>query len=54
MKFGDPQLDSAYEGVIKPVGESFSYKVLRVDEIQDSGAISSQILENIAQSRLVF
>ena len=54
MKFGDPQLDSAYEGVIKPIGESFSYKVLRVDEIQDSGAISSQILENIAQSRLVF
>jgi hypothetical protein len=53
MKFGDPQLDSAYEGVIKPVGESFGYKVLRIDEIQDSGAILSQVLENISQSKLV-
>lgn len=54
MQFGDSLLDSAYEGVIKPVGESFGYKVLRVDEIQDSGAILTQVLENIAQSSLVF
>lgn len=54
MKFDDPLLDSAYEGVIKPIGESFGFKVLRVDEIQDSGAILSQVLENIARSRLVF
>ncbi len=43
MKFGDDSLDSAYEGVIKPVGENLGYRVLRVDEIQDSGHITSQI-----------
>jgi nucleoside 2-deoxyribosyltransferase len=54
MKLGDRHLDSAYAGVIRPLAESFGLKVLRVDEIQDSGLISSQILENIGQSRLVF
>jgi hypothetical protein len=54
MKFDDPLLDSAYEGVIKPIGESFGYTVMRIDEIQDSGAILIQVLENIARSKLVF
>jgi hypothetical protein len=53
MKLGDTELDSAYEGVIAPLGKEFGYKVVRIDQIQDSGNITQQILENIAQSRLV-
>ena len=53
MKFGDEVLDSAYEGVIKPIGKQFGFNVLRVDEIKDSGNISQQILENIARSEIV-
>lgn len=53
MKFGDDALDSMYEGVIKQLAEEFELAVVRVDEIQDSGQISQQILENIASSRIV-
>jgi hypothetical protein len=53
MKFGDAELESAYEGVIVPVGNEFGFKVVRINEIQDSGNISQQILEHIAQSRLI-
>ena len=53
MKFGDEELDSAYEGVIKPIGEQFGFNVLRIDEIKDSGNISQQILENISCSEIV-
>src|ERR1043165_2400165 len=54
MKFGDPALDSAYEGVYKPEGRAAGFeKVVRVDEIQDSGNISQQIVEHIATSRLI-
>ena len=53
MKFGDKLLDSAYQGVIKPVGEQFNFEVIRVDEIPDSGNITEQILENISRSELV-
>jgi hypothetical protein len=53
MKFGDATIDSAYEGVIKPLGEEFGYKVLRVDEIQDSGQITSQVFESIASSKII-
>ena len=53
MKFADEQLNSAYEGVIKPVGNEFGYNVLRVDEIQDSGNITQQILENISISEII-
>jgi hypothetical protein len=53
MKLDDADLDSAYEGVIVPAGKEFGYKVVRIDQIQDSGNINEQILENIAQSRLV-
>jgi hypothetical protein len=53
MKLGDQELDSAYEGVIVPLGKELGYKVVRVDKIQDAGNISQQILENIARSRLV-
>lgn len=53
MKFGDKTLDSAYEEVIKPIIENFEYKPLRIDEIQDSGIITDQILEGIAQSEII-
>lgn len=53
MQFGNKELDSAYEGVIKPVAKEFGFGVLRVDEIQDGGHISMQILDNIAKSELV-
>ena len=54
MKFGDAALDSAYEGVYKPAGLAAGFeKVVRVDEIQDSGNMSQQIVEHIATSRLV-
>ena len=54
MKFGDSALDSAYEGVYKPEGLGAGFeRVVRVDEIQDSGNISQQIVEHIATSRLI-
>lgn len=54
MKFGSKLLDSAYEGVIKPIFEEFGIEVIRVDEIQDSGKISDQILTSIAESKYVY
>lgn len=54
MKFNDKKLDSAYEGVIKPTFEKYGIKVVRVDELQDSGKISDQILELISSSKYVF
>jgi hypothetical protein len=53
MKFEDKKLDSAYEGVIKPVFKKFGIDVIRVDELEDSGKISDQILELISESRFV-
>ena len=52
-KFGDNALDSAYEGVIKPLFEEHGIKVIRVDEIQDSGKIDDQILNLIAESKFI-
>lgn len=53
MKFGDPILESAYEGVIDPIIREFDLNPIRVDKIQDSGKISDQILENIAKSKII-
>ena len=53
MKFGDKLLDSAYEGVIKPLVHEFGLEAVRVDEIQDSGKINDQILENISKSKII-
>ncbi|MGN6237056.1 hypothetical protein [Dyella sp.] len=53
MKFGDRALDSAYEGVIKPVATEFGLKALRIDEVQDSGQITDQILQAIATSKYI-
>jgi hypothetical protein len=53
MKFGDKTLDSAYKGAIKPVIEEFKYSPLRIDEIDDSGSITDQILNQVARSEIV-
>lgn len=53
MKFGDEVLDSAYEGAYKAMAKEFGLACLRIDEVQDSGKISDQILESIAESRYV-
>ncbi len=54
MKFDDSHLDSAYEGVVRPVFESFGIKTLRIDEKEDSGRINEQMLDGIAESCVVF
>lgn len=53
MKFGDEILNSAYTTVIKPVAKRFKLSCIRVDEIPDSGKISDQILEKIAESKYI-
>lgn len=53
MKFKDKAMDSAYEGVIKPIAKKFKYNPLRIDEVQDSGRISDQILGEIASSAVI-
>lgn len=53
MKFGDEELDSMYEGVIKPLGGDIGFDVLRIDEVQDSGNITDQVLEAIGSSALI-
>lgn len=53
-KFGDRHIDSAYVRVVKPAFERFGLSTKRIDEIEDSGRISDQILNHIAESRLVF
>lgn len=53
MKFNDKALDSAYKGVIKPTVESFGLQCVRIDEIQNSGIITNQVLEEIATSKYV-
>lgn len=53
MQFKNKLLDSAYEGVIKPIIKQHKYSPLRIDEIQDSGKITDQILEEISASEIV-
>lgn len=53
IKLNDELLDSAYEGVIRPLGEEFGYHVVRIDEIENSNIITDQVLELIAESELV-
>ena len=53
MKFGDEQLDSAYDGVIEPLILENKLASIRVDKIRDSGKINDQILENIAKSKFI-
>jgi nucleoside 2-deoxyribosyltransferase len=53
MKFGDDELDSAYEGVMKPEGKRVGLTVKRIDEVQDSGRITDQMLTEIGRSLVV-
>ena len=54
MKFGDVDLDSAYQGAIKAVAEKeFKFRVLRIDEVRDAGKIADQVLDNISRSEIV-
>jgi len=53
MQFGDEILDSAYEGAYKAVAKQFDLECLRIDEVEDSGKISEQMLTGIAESRYV-
>jgi len=53
MKFGDPDLDSAYRGVIYPVAKEFGYRAIRIDDIEDSGKITDEILSCIAESKVI-
>jgi nucleoside 2-deoxyribosyltransferase len=53
MKFGDEELDSAYDGVIEPIISDNGLTAIRVDKIRDSGKINDQILENIAKSKFI-
>lgn len=43
----------AYRGAIKPVIEEFKYSPLRIDEIEDAGSITDQILDQLARSEIV-
>lgn len=53
MKFSDRLLDSAYDGVMAPVIREFGLNPIRIDEVQDSGQISDQVLDCIATSKYV-
>lgn len=54
MKFDDKQLDSTYQLVIRETARSKGFDVVRIDEIEDSGNITDQIMENIRASDVVF
>jgi hypothetical protein len=53
MQFGNKLLESAYQGVIRPICSEYGLTALRIDEIQNSGRITDQILTEISRSRLV-
>lgn len=53
MKFDDKLLDSAYAGVIKPMIKAHGMECIRIDEIQDSGQITDQVLQHIATSKYI-
>lgn len=53
MKFGDEVMDSAYKFVYRPTIRKFGLESVRIDEIPDSGKISDQILEMIAESKYI-
>jgi hypothetical protein len=53
MKFGDEIMDSAYKSVYKPCIKKLNLTCIRIDEIPDSGKISDQILETIAESKYI-
>lgn len=54
MPFDDKYIESAYNLAIKDPAMAQGIEVIRVDEIEDSGKISEQILEGIQQSDLIY
>ena len=54
MKFGDKHLDSAYHEIVAPAFLKFGLEPVRIDEVQNSGRINDQILNEIASSSIVF
>ena len=53
MKYGEDALELAYVKAIRPVIEEYEFKCIRIDEIEDSGKISDQILDQIATSAFI-
>jgi len=53
MKFGDVEMDSAFEGVYEPLCNEFKLECIRIDKIEDSGKITDQILMAIAESKYI-
>lgn len=53
MKFDNPLLDSVYKEVVRPLGEEFGYRMIRIDDIEDSGKITDQIFDSIVESEIV-
>lgn len=53
MKYNEPTLDLAYIKSIMPVVNEFELECVRIDELENSGKISDQILEEIATSMFV-
>jgi nucleoside 2-deoxyribosyltransferase len=53
MKLGDRLLDATYELVIRPVLQEFNISAMRIDQVEDSGVITDQILQHIERSALV-
>lgn len=53
MKLGDQALDETYELVIKPVLKEYHMSPLRIDQVEDSGTITDQILREIERSALI-
>jgi hypothetical protein len=54
MQYDDNVLDSAYEGVVKPVFKEFGIEAIRIDELHSSGKISDEILDKIAESKIIY
>ena len=53
MRFGDDELNSTYELAIAPALRAADIEPVRIDQIENSGRITDQILNEIAASRLV-
>ena len=46
-------LDSAYKRVIKPIAKSVGYPAMRIDEVKHTGKIDTEILKQIAASKII-
>ncbi len=53
MKFNDKVLDAIYHDIIKPIIKNVGYQPKRIDEVENSGNITEQLLQEIAQSEII-